>query len=45
MEPIEQLVVDIEEIRQGGMLEETRPRKGQLKPLEPDGQGRVRLEY
>ncbi|KAG1438132.1 hypothetical protein G6F57_019974 [Rhizopus arrhizus] len=45
MEPIEQLVVDIEEIHQGGVMEKLGTRKGQLKNMEPDGKGRVRLEY
>ncbi|MEN5102098.1 translational GTPase TypA [Stenotrophomonas sp. TWI809] len=45
MEPIEQLVVDIEEQHQGGVMEKLGTRKGQLKNMEPDGKGRVRLEY
>ncbi len=45
MEPIEQLVVDVEEIHQGGVMEKLGTRKGQLKNMEPDGKGRVRLEY
>ncbi|MBO8043577.1 translational GTPase TypA, partial [Pseudomonas aeruginosa] len=45
MEPIEQLVVDIEEIHQGGVMEKLGTRKGQLKNMESDGKGRVRLEY
>ena len=45
MEPIEQLVVDVEEIHQGGVMEKLGIRKGQLKGMEPDGKGRVRLEY
>ena len=45
MEPIEQLVVDIEEQHQGGVMERLGTRKGQLKNMEPDGKGRVRLEY
>ncbi|MCX7556695.1 translational GTPase TypA [Xanthomonadaceae bacterium JHOS43] len=45
MEPIEQLVVDVEEIHQGGVMEKLGSRKGQLKGMEPDGKGRVRLEY
>ncbi|MCF7221823.1 translational GTPase TypA [Marilutibacter chinensis] len=45
MEPIEQLVVDVEEIHQGGVMEKLGVRKGQLKNMEPDGKGRVRLEY
>lgn len=45
MEPIEQLVVDVEEVHQGGVMEKLGTRKGQLKNMEPDGKGRVRLDY
>jgi hypothetical protein len=45
MEPIEQLVVDVEEIHQGPVMERLGVRKGQLKNMESDGKGRVRLEY
>jgi len=45
MEPIEQLVVDVEEVHQGGVMEKLGIRKGQLKNMEPDGKGRVRLDY
>jgi len=45
MEPIEQLVVDVEEVHQGGVMEKLGTRKAQLKNMEPDGKGRVRLEY
>src|SRR4051794_12907701 len=44
-EPYEQLVVDMEEQFQGGVMERLGTRKGQLKNMEPDGKGRVRLEY
>ncbi|WP_347259828.1 translational GTPase TypA [Rudaea sp.] len=44
-EPIEQLVVDMEEQYQGGVMERLGQRRGQLKNMEPDGKGRVRLEY
>ena len=45
MEPVEQLVVDIEEQHQGGVMEKLGVRKGQLKNMESDGKGRVRLDY
>ncbi|WP_330946307.1 translational GTPase TypA [Thermomonas sp. LB-4] len=45
MEPIEQLVVDVEETHQGGVMEKLGMRKGQLKNMESDGKGRVRLDY
>ncbi|NCT67397.1 MAG: translational GTPase TypA [Rhodanobacteraceae bacterium] len=44
-EPIETLVVDIEEPHQGGVMERLGMRKGQLTGMEPDGKGRVRLDY
>ncbi|HEX7112116.1 MAG TPA: translational GTPase TypA [Mizugakiibacter sp.] len=44
-EPYEQLVVDLEEQFQGGVMERLGLRRGQLKNMEPDGRGRVRLEY
>ena len=42
---IEQLVVDIEEQHQGGVMEKLGVRKAQLKNMESDGKGRVRLDY
>jgi len=44
-EPIEQLVVDMEEAYQGGVMERLGMRRGQLANMEPDGKGRVRLDY
>jgi GTP-binding protein len=44
-EPWEQLVVDMEEPYQGGVMERLGARRGQLRNMEPDGKGRVRLEY
>jgi len=44
-EPYEQLVVDMEEQFQGAVMERLGTRRGQLKNMEPDGRGRVRLEY
>jgi GTP-binding protein len=45
MEPIEQLVVDVEEVHQGGVMEKLGTRKAQLTNMESDGKGRVRLDY
>ncbi|MGH8075427.1 MAG: translational GTPase TypA [Lysobacter sp.] len=45
MEPVEQLVVDIEEPHQGGVMEKLGIRKAQLSNMESDGKGRVRLDY
>ncbi len=44
-EPFEQVVIDIEEIHQGPVMEEMGRRKGDLRDMVPDGRGRVRLEY
>jgi GTP-binding protein len=44
-EPIELLTVDIEEGHQGGVMQALGERKGELVNMEPDGRGRVRLEY
>lgn len=44
-EPFEQLVVDMEEQFQGGVMQRLGERKSQLRNMEPDGRGRVRLEY
>ncbi len=45
MEPFEQLVCDLEEQFQGGVMQRLGERKGQLRNMEPDGRGRVRLDY
>lgn len=44
-EPYEQLTVDVEEANQGAIMEALGTRKGELKDMIPDGQGRVRLDY
>ena len=44
-EPIELLTVDIEEGHQGGVMQALGERKGDLVSMEPDGRGRVRMEY
>ena len=44
-EPIELVTADIEEIHQGGVMQALGERKGELVNMEPDGRGRVRLEY
>ncbi len=44
-EPYENLTIDIEEVHQGSIMEKMGERKGQLQNMEPDGKGRVRLEY
>jgi GTP-binding protein len=45
MEPIESLTIDVEEVNQGAVMEELGRRKGDLQDMQPDGKGRVRLEY
>ncbi len=45
LEPFEMLSVDVEEQNQGAIMEELGRRKGDLQDMQPDGKGRVRLEY
>ncbi len=44
-EPYELLTVDVEDQHQGGVMEALGLRKGDLQDMQPDGKGRVRLEY
>ena len=44
-EPYEMLTVDVEETNQGAVMEELGRRRGDLQDMQPDGKGRVRLEY
>ena len=44
-EPFEQIVIDVEEKHQGAVMEEMGLRKAELQGLEPDGKGRVKLEF
>jgi GTP-binding protein len=44
-EPYEQVVIDVEEQHQGGVMEELGLRRGDLTNMETDGNGRVRLDY
>ena len=44
-EPYEQLTVDIETDHQGAVMEQLGERRGELKNMQPDGKGRVRLDY
>ncbi len=45
MEPYENVVIDIEDQHQGSIMEEMGLRKGELTNMEPDGKGRVKLEF
>ena len=44
-EPYEQIVIDVEEIHQGSVMEELGPRKAELQSMESDGKGRAKLEF
>ncbi len=44
-EPFELLTVDVEDKHQGAIMEKLGARKGDLLDMQPDGKGRVRLEY
>ena len=44
-EPYENVVIDIEEPHQGSVMEELGLRKAELTNMEPDGRGRVKLEF
>ncbi len=44
-EPYETLVVDVEEQHQGAAMQRLGERKGDLRDMQPDGRGRVRLDY
>ncbi len=44
-EPFEQVVIDIEDQHQGSVMEEMGQRKADLQNMEPDGKGRIKLEF
>ena len=44
-EPFEQIVIDVEEMHQGSIMEELGSRKAELQSMESDGKGRVKLEF
>ena len=44
-EPFEQIVIDIEEQHQGSIMEEMGLRKADLQNMEPDGKGRMKLDF
>jgi GTP-binding protein len=44
-EPFEQVVIDVEDQHQGSIMEEIGLRKGEMTNMEPDGKGRVKLEF
>jgi GTP-binding protein len=44
-EPFEQLTVDVEDQHQGTVMEKLGERGAELKDMQPDGKGRVRLDF
>ena len=44
-EPFEQIVIDIEDRHQGSIMEEMGLRKAEIVNMEPDGKGRIKLEF
>jgi len=44
-EPFENVLLDVEEVHQGAVMEDLGKRKGVLSNLLPDGKGRIRIEY
>ena len=44
-EPYELLTVDVDEDNQGAVMEALGARRGDLQDMQPDGKGRVRLDY
>ena len=44
-EPYEQIIIDIEEIHQGSIMEELGPRKAEIQNIESDNKGRIKLEF
>ena len=44
-EPYEMVVVDVEDLHQGSVMEELGLRKAELRNMEPDGKGRVKMEF
>lgn len=44
-EPYEQLSIDVPSENQGAVMQRLGERKGELKQMQPDGKGRVRLDY
>jgi len=44
-EPFEQVVIDVEDHHQGAVMEELGLRRAEMTNMEPDGKGRVRLQF
>jgi GTP-binding protein len=44
-EPFEYVIIDLDEVYQGAIMEKMGSRQAELKDMVPDGKGRVRLEF
>jgi GTP-binding protein len=44
-EPYEQVIIDVEEVHQGSVMQEMGNRRAEMSNMMPDGKGRVRLEF
>ncbi len=44
-EPYEQVIIDVEEMHQGAVMQEMGNRRAEMLNMTPDGKGRVRLEF
>ncbi len=44
-EPFEAVVIDVEEAHQGSIMEELGLRKAEMTNMQPDGKGRIKLEF
>ncbi|MDF1764090.1 MAG: translational GTPase TypA, partial [Oleibacter sp.] len=44
-EPYEQVVIDVEDVHQGSIMEEMGNRRAEMTNMVPDGKGRTRLEF
>ncbi|KTC65703.1 GTP-binding protein TypA (plasmid) [Legionella adelaidensis] len=45
LEPYERVTLDVEENHQGAIMEKLGERRGEMQNMQPDGKGRVRLDY
>ncbi|NVK23047.1 MAG: translational GTPase TypA [Kangiellaceae bacterium] len=45
MEPYETVTIDVEDVHQGGVMENLGLRKAELTNMAPDGKGRVRMDF
>lgn len=45
MEPIENVTIDVEEQHQGSIMEKMGERKAEMTNMQPDGKGRIRMDF